>query len=94
MIYDKNEKIEEGINQLWDLQLADPPKVIDSSDDEEDDNKRARLSAWFGNWWGWGDHDKNDVLQEKELQKAHVKVYEKKKNHLRYNFSLFKISLC
>jgi hypothetical protein len=84
MIYDKNEKVDEALNQLWDLQLADPPQVIDSSDEEEDDNKRARLSAWFGNWWGWGDDDKNNVLREKELQKAHEKVYEKKKSHLRY----------
>ena len=84
MIYKKAEVLEEGINQLWDLQLADPPKVMDSSDDEEDDNKRARLSAWFGNWWGWGDDEKNDVLKEKELKKAHEKVYEKKKSHLSY----------
>lgn len=84
MIYKKAEVLEEGINQLWDLQLADPPKVMDSSDDDEDDNKRARLSAWFGSWWGWGDDEKNDVLKEKELKKAHEKVYEKKKSHLSY----------
>ncbi|KAI9476203.1 MAG: hypothetical protein EXX96DRAFT_540747 [Benjaminiella poitrasii] len=84
MMYKKAEVLEEGLNQLWDLQLADPPKVIDSSDDEEDDGKRARLTAWFGNWFGWGDDEKNDVLKEKELQKAHQKVYEKKKSHLSY----------
>ncbi|KAL7314553.1 hypothetical protein PS15m_006109 [Mucor circinelloides] len=84
MIYKKAEVLEEGINQLWDLQLADPPKQIDSSDDEDDDNKSARLSAWFGSWWGWGDDDKNDLLREKELEKAHKKVYEKKKSNLTY----------
>lgn len=84
MIYKKAEVVEEGINQLWDLQLADPPKQIDSSDDEDDDNKSARLSAWFGSWWGWGDDDKNDLLREKELEKAHKKVYEKKKSNLTY----------
>ncbi|GAN04774.1 hypothetical protein MAM1_0073d04239 [Mucor ambiguus] len=84
MIYKKAEVVEEGINQLWDLQLADPPKQIDSSDDEDDDNKSARLSAWFGSWWGWGDDDKNDLLREKELEKAHKKVYEKKKTNLTY----------
>ncbi|KAI8977259.1 hypothetical protein BDF20DRAFT_873838 [Mycotypha africana] len=84
MIYKKAETPEKGINQLWDLQLADPPRVLDSSDDEEDDCKRARLTAWFGNWFGWGHNEKNEVLQEKELQKAHKKVYEKKKSHLSY----------
>lgn len=84
MIYKKAEVLEEGINQLWGLQLADPPKQIDSSDDEDDDNKSARLSAWFGSWWGWGDDDKNDLLREKELEKAHKKVYEKKKSNLTY----------
>ncbi|KAI8330546.1 hypothetical protein BD560DRAFT_416249 [Blakeslea trispora] len=83
MLYEKNEVIEEGINQLWDLQLADPPKVIDSSDDEEDDGKRARFSAWFGSWFGW-DNKKKDVLQERDLEKAHEKVYKKNKSHLSY----------
>lgn len=86
MIYDKAEVVEEGINQLWDIQLADPPKIFDSSSDEDsdDDSKGARLTAWFGSWLGWGDDKKGEVLREKELEKAHKKVYEKKKSHLRY----------
>jgi hypothetical protein len=83
MIYDKSESLEEGMNQLWTLQLADPPRKLDSSDDEEDDGKTARLRAWFGNWGGWGAKDKEDVLKEKELNEAHEKVYEKNKSHLR-----------
>ncbi|KAI7884977.1 uncharacterized protein EV154DRAFT_521870 [Mucor mucedo] len=84
MIYHKAENVEEGINQLWDLQLADPPRVLDSSDDEEDDDKCARLRSWFGNWGGWGKDDKEAVLKEKELKAAHEKVYEKNKSHLSY----------
>ncbi|KAI9254683.1 hypothetical protein BY458DRAFT_520984 [Sporodiniella umbellata] len=84
MIFDRKESPEEGINQLWDIQLADPPKVLDSSDDEEDDSKRARLNAWFGSWFGWGHDKKQRVLQEEELHKAHDKVYKKKKSHLSY----------
>ncbi|ORE07943.1 hypothetical protein BCV72DRAFT_261795 [Rhizopus microsporus var. microsporus] len=77
-------KEEDAFNQLWELELADPPKVLDSSDDEEDDSKRARLRAWFGNWLGWKDHDKTRLLKEDELQKAHDKVYKKKKSKLPY----------
>ncbi|KAG1144787.1 hypothetical protein G6F37_006608 [Rhizopus arrhizus] len=84
MIFEKKENKEEGINQLWDLQLADPPKVLDSSDEDEDDSKRARLSAWFGSWFGWGNDQKQRVLNEEELHKAHEKVYKKKKSHLSY----------
>ncbi|KAG1445616.1 hypothetical protein G6F56_009851 [Rhizopus delemar] len=73
MIYERKENVEDGINQLWDLQLADPPKVFDSSDDEEDDSKRARLNAWFGSWFGWGHENKQKMLQEEELHKAHEK---------------------
>ena len=83
IIYHRSEKpLEEGKNQLFDLQLADPPQVLDSSD-EEDDSKSARLRAWFGNWGGWGSSDKQNVLKEKELKEAHKKVYEKNKSHLR-----------
>lgn len=72
------------MNQLWTLELADPPKVIDSDEeDEADDHKCARLRAWFGSWGGWNKSAKDNVLQEKELKEAHKKVYEKKKSHLR-----------
>jgi hypothetical protein len=81
MIYDRAESPEEALNQLWQLELADPPKVIDSSDEEEDDSKSARLSAWFGSWFGHGDK-KREVLNEDALQTAHKQVYEKKKHHL------------
>ncbi|KAI9360641.1 hypothetical protein BD770DRAFT_471242 [Pilaira anomala] len=84
MIYHRSEKPEEGLNQLWDFQLADPPRILDSSDDEEDDDKCNRLRSWFGNWGGWGRSDKDAVLKEKELKAAHEKVYEKKKSHLSY----------
>lgn len=84
MLYPKSEKpLEEGTNQLWEFQLADPPRILDSSDDEEDDHKCARLRSWFGNWGGWGSDDKDEVLKEKELKEAHKKVYEKNKSHLR-----------
>lgn len=84
MIYKKKENVEDGINQLWDLQLADPPKVLDADEeDEADDHKCARLRAWFGNWNGWHKDAKDNVLQEKELKEAHEKVYKKKKSHLR-----------
>ncbi|RCH78012.1 hypothetical protein CU098_002305, partial [Rhizopus stolonifer] len=83
MIYQKNPVLEEGLNQLWTLQLADPPVVLDSSDDDEDDSKRARFTAWFGSWFGWDDK-KREVLQEKDLEKAHEKVYKKNKSHLSY----------
>ncbi|KAG0178972.1 hypothetical protein DFQ28_004686 [Apophysomyces sp. BC1034] len=67
-------------NQLWTIELGDPPKV-DTDDEDEDDGKRARLRAWFGQWSGWGDK-KKEMLNERELNEAHEKVYTKKKAKL------------
>ncbi|KAI8645540.1 hypothetical protein BD408DRAFT_411596 [Parasitella parasitica] len=82
ILYKKAEVPEDGKNQLWILLPADPAQ-IDSSDDDDDGSSFARLSAWFGSWTGWGSQ-KNDVLKDKELEKAHKKVYEKKKSNLTY----------
>ncbi|KAI8997689.1 hypothetical protein BDB01DRAFT_771987 [Pilobolus umbonatus] len=84
MIHEKNEDTATSQNQFWTFRAADPHKKLDSSDDDEDDDKRARLRAWFGNWWGWGKDDENDLLNEKELNQAHKKVYETNKSHLSY----------
>ncbi|CDH57573.1 hypothetical protein RO3G_12634 [Lichtheimia corymbifera JMRC:FSU:9682] len=67
-------------NQLWTLELSDPPRQVDSDDEDEDDSKRARMRAWFGNWKGWGER-KKEMLHEERLHEAHEKVYkdEKKK---------------
>lgn len=89
MIYHQAKSPETGLNQLWTFELADPPRILDSSDDEEDDDKCNRLRSWFGNWGGWGKSDKETVLKEKELKAAHEKVYEKKKSHLRLVFFYF-----
>ncbi|CEP14815.1 hypothetical protein [Parasitella parasitica] len=83
MIYKKAEDLENAMNQLWSFPLADPPQAVDSSDDDDDGSSFARLSAWFGSWTGWGSK-KDNVLQEKELEKAHKKVYEKNKTNLSY----------
>ncbi|KAI9321326.1 hypothetical protein BX666DRAFT_1900932 [Dichotomocladium elegans] len=84
VMYKRKEEVEEAANQLWTIELADPPKPVDSDDEEEDDSKRARINAWFGSWWGWG-RKKNEVLDERELEEANKKVYEeKKKSHFSY----------
>ncbi|KAI8145774.1 hypothetical protein BJV82DRAFT_602228 [Fennellomyces sp. T-0311] len=74
-------------NQLWEIELSDPPRQVDSDDEDEDDSKRARMRAWFGNWKGWGDK-KKEVLNEERLNEAHRKVYDdeqkKKKSTLSY----------
>ncbi|CDH57460.1 hypothetical protein RO3G_12634 [Lichtheimia corymbifera JMRC:FSU:9682] len=74
-------------NQLWELELSDPPREVDSDDEDEDDSKRARFRAWFGNWTGWS-HNKREMLNEEHLTEAHKKVYEdeekKKKSTLSY----------
>lgn len=73
-------------NQLWTVELADPPRQVDSDDEDEDDSKRARMRAWFGNWHGWGKH-RHEALDESGLSEAHEKVYKdekkKKKSSLR-----------
>ncbi|CAO3596354.1 unnamed protein product [Absidia cylindrospora] len=74
----KRKEGEENLNQRWNIELGDPPKVVDP--EEEEDGKGERLQAWFGNWFGWGDK-KKDVLEEKELDDAHNKVYKEKKSH-------------
>jgi hypothetical protein len=66
------------LNQKWSIELGDPPKVVDP--EEEEDGKSERLQAWFGNWFGWGDKKKH-ILQERELDDAHKKVYHEKKAH-------------
>lgn len=71
-------KEEDNENQVFLLELGDPPRAVDSDDEDEDDTKRARFKAWFGSWWGWGSK-KNEVLQEKDLDEAHEKVYRQKK---------------
>ncbi|KAG0170193.1 hypothetical protein DFQ28_002395 [Apophysomyces sp. BC1034] len=80
MIY-KRKQFEKAHNQLWDIELGDPPRIDDSEDETEDDGKRARLRAWFGNWKGW-DKRKNDLLNEKDLHQAHKKAYTQKKAKL------------
>ncbi|KAI7857780.1 hypothetical protein BDC45DRAFT_500651 [Circinella umbellata] len=74
-------------NQLWELELSDPPRAVDSDDEDEDDSKRVRIKAWFGNWKAHGSR-KKDILSEKDLCEAHKKVYEdeekKKKSTLSY----------
>ncbi|KAI8375985.1 uncharacterized protein BYT42DRAFT_572982 [Radiomyces spectabilis] len=82
MVY-KRKPVEQASNQLWTVELADPPKVVDSDDESEDDGKRARFRAWFENWHGWG-NKKKEVLDEKYLDKAHKKVYKEKKSHVSY----------
>ncbi|KAL7308905.1 hypothetical protein PS15m_011045 [Mucor circinelloides] len=82
MIY-KKKPLEEAKNQLWTIELADPPRKIDSDDEDEDDGKRERMKAWFGNWKGWG-HKKREVLSEKELEEANKKVYKEKKPKASY----------
>ncbi|KAF7728494.1 hypothetical protein EC973_006047 [Apophysomyces ossiformis] len=79
MVYDRKED-KMPANQLWSIEPADPP-LVDTDDEDEDDSKRARLRAWFGQWSGWGDK-KKEVLNERELNEAHEKVYTKKKAKL------------
>lgn len=81
MVY-KRKPLEEAANQLWTLELADPPRMIDSDDEDEDDSKRERMKSWFGNWKGWG-HKKREVLAEKDLEEANQKVYKDKKTKAR-----------
>jgi hypothetical protein len=81
MIY-KRKPLEEATNQLWTIELADPPRMIDSDDEDEDDSKRERMKAWFGNWKGWG-HKKHEVLSERDLEEANKKVYKEKKSKAR-----------
>ncbi|KAI9498745.1 hypothetical protein BDB00DRAFT_799332 [Zychaea mexicana] len=85
--YPEHEGKETKKNQLWDIELSDPPRAVDSDDEDEDDSKRARMKAWFGNWKAFGSH-KKEILDEKELTDAHRKVYEdeekKKKSTLSY----------
>jgi hypothetical protein len=82
MVYHRK-PVEEAINQLWTIELADPPRMIDSDDEDEDDSKRERMKAWFGNWKGWG-HKKHEVLAERDLEEANKKVYKEKKSKARY----------
>ncbi|KAI8637307.1 hypothetical protein BD408DRAFT_424736 [Parasitella parasitica] len=82
MVY-KKKPLEEAKNQLWTIELADPRKMIDSDDEDEDDSKRERMKAWFGKWEGWG-HKKREVLSEKELEEANKKVYKEKKSKASY----------
>lgn len=79
----KRKDLSDAKNQSWTIELGDPPKAVDEDDEEEDDTKRARFRAWFGSWFGWG-HNKNDMLDERDLTEAHEKVYKKKKAKLRY----------
>lgn len=81
MVYEKK-PIADAANQLWTIELADPPRMIDSDDEDEDDSKRERMKAWFGNWKGWG-HKKSEVMAEKDLQEANEKVYKHKKENAR-----------
>ncbi|EIE87923.1 hypothetical protein G6F47_006922 [Rhizopus delemar] len=81
MVYHKK-PIQKASNQLWTIEPADPPKPIDSDDENEDDGKRARLKAWFGNWKGWG-HKRHQVLAEADLEEANKKVYKEKKVNAR-----------
>lgn len=78
MVYKRKENLAEALNQLWTIELGDPPRPVDSEDEEEDDSKRARFRAWFGSWFGWGDN-KRELLKEEDLQQAHKKVYKEKK---------------
>ncbi|CAO3600189.1 unnamed protein product [Absidia cylindrospora] len=73
----KRKEGEENVNQRWTVELGDPPKVVDP--EEEEDGKSERLQAWFGNWFGWGDRKKH-ILQERELDDAHKKIYHEKKS--------------
>ncbi|GAA5805907.1 hypothetical protein EDC94DRAFT_607563 [Helicostylum pulchrum] len=82
MVYQKK-PIEEAINQLWTIELGDPPRMIDSDDEDEDDSKRERMKAWFGNWKGWG-RKKGEVMAEKDLEEANQKVYKDKKSKASY----------
>ncbi|KAI9031791.1 hypothetical protein CLU79DRAFT_730187 [Phycomyces nitens] len=77
MIY-KRKPVENASNQLWSIELSDPPRKVDPDDKSEDDSKRARMRAWFGNWGGWGDH-KKALLIEEDLHEAHKKIYKEKK---------------
>ncbi|KAI8060842.1 hypothetical protein BC940DRAFT_311232 [Gongronella butleri] len=79
MVYKRKEE-EDAPNQMFQFELADPPKVVVESQEEEN-SKHERLQAWFGNWFGWGDK-KKVVLEEKELTDAHEKVYKEKKSHM------------
>lgn len=81
MVYHKK-TVEEAKNQLWTIEPADPPRMIDSDDEDEDDGKRERMKAWFGNWKGWG-HKKREVLNENELEEANKKVYKENKSKAR-----------
>ncbi|ORX62203.1 hypothetical protein DM01DRAFT_1365466 [Hesseltinella vesiculosa] len=78
MVYDRK-KDEEAPNQMWEFELADPPKVV-AENPEDDNSKHERIQAWFGNWFGWGDK-KKVLLDEKELTDAHTKIYKEKKSH-------------
>lgn len=79
MVY-KKKPLEEATNQLWTIELADPPRVVEV-DDEEDDSKRARMKAWFENWKE--DHKKREAIAEADLEEANKKVYKQKKAKVR-----------
>jgi hypothetical protein len=82
MVYHKK-PVEEAKNQHWTIEPADPPRMIDSDDEDEDDSKRERMKAWFGNWKGWGHLKKREILNEKELEEANKKVYKENKSKAR-----------
>ncbi|KAI8142623.1 hypothetical protein BJV82DRAFT_615525 [Fennellomyces sp. T-0311] len=84
MVYKRKNDVSEAKNQLWTIELSDPPRPIDSDDEDEDDGKRQRIKAWFGSWSGWGGK-KDEVLNERDLEEAAEKVEKKKnKSHLSY----------
>ncbi|KAI8380322.1 hypothetical protein BD560DRAFT_387860 [Blakeslea trispora] len=84
VVVHKRKPVEEAQNQLWTIELADPPRRIDPEDEEEDDGKRERFKAWFGNWKGWHHSKKSEVLAESDLEEANQKVYHEKKHSATY----------
>ncbi|OBZ82242.1 hypothetical protein A0J61_09709 [Choanephora cucurbitarum] len=86
MVHKRN-PLEEAQNQLWTIELADPPCKINPDDEEEDDGKRERFKVWFGNWKGWGHSKKREVLSESDLKEANERIYHEKKNTATYELS-------
>ncbi|KAI9498238.1 hypothetical protein BDB00DRAFT_801725 [Zychaea mexicana] len=88
MVYKRKEDLSEATNQLWTLELSDPPRPADEDDSsDEEDSTSARVSAWFGSWSGWKKSRKDEALNERDLERAAEKVEKKKKkkSHMSYN---------
>ena len=89
MVY-KRKDLSDAKNQLWTLEPSDPPREPDSDDSSDEEDVGDRISAFFGNFSGWGRH-KNEALDERALERAAEKVEKKKKKKSKMRYIYFKV---